>query len=263
MKLLVDCIICAHAGLIGCAPAAFPLSELEVLRQNSGMHLRLMMLVLALCALTPVMHAAETVATTNKFLPARFEKDIAALEASDKTNRPPRRPILFVGSSSIRLWKTLAEDFPKHKVLNRGFGGSHVSDSVAFAERIVTPYKPRMVLMYAGDNDIGAGKTPEQVLKDFQAFVAKVHAADKKTKIAYIAIKPSLKRWNLVGQVKEANRLIAEYCKSDKRLDYIDVFTPMLGADGKPKPELFVKDGLHMTPEGYAIWTAVVKKHLP
>lgn len=227
------------------------------------MHLRMLWLALVLLGGLPVLHAAETVATTNKYSPARFEKDIAAYEAMDKTNRPPSRPIVFLGSSSIRMWKTLAEDFPKHKVMNRGFGGSHVSDSVAFAERIVTPYKPRLVLMYAGDNDIGAGKTPEQVLSDFKAFVAKVHAANKKTKVSYIAIKPSLKRWNLVEQVKEANRLIAEYCKSDKRLDYIDVFTPMLGADGLPKPELFVKDGLHMTPEGYAIWTAVVKKHLP
>ncbi len=227
------------------------------------MHLKTLWLALVLLGGLPVLHAAETGATTNKYSPARFEKDIAAYEAMDKTNRPPRRPIVFVGSSSIRMWKTLAEDFPRHKVMNRGFGGSHVSDSIAFAERIVTPYKPRMVLMYAGDNDIWAGKTPEQVLNDFKTFVAKVHAADKKTKVAFIAIKPSLKRWNLVEPIKEANRLIAEYCQSDKRLDYIDIFTPMLGADGKPKPELYVKDGLHMTPAGYAIWTEVLKPYLP
>jgi len=226
------------------------------------MHFRAFLMAAALLAGLTSLHGAEP-ASTNKFDPARFEKEIAAFEATDKTTKPPRRPIVFVGSSSIRKWTTLAEDFPKHKVMNRGFGGSHISDSIAFADRIVTPYKPSMVFMYAGDNDIGAGKSPEQVLADFKTFVGKVHAADKKVQIRYIAIKPSLKRWNLVEPIKVANKLIAEYCASDKRLGYIDIFTPMLGADGKPVPELFVKDGLHMTPEGYAIWTGVIKPYLP
>lgn len=195
--------------------------------------------------------------------PARFEKDIKAFEAADKTNKPPRHPIVFVGSSSIRKWTTLAKDFPKRKVINRGFGGSHISDSIYFCDRIVTCYKPRMVVMYAGDNDIGAGKSPETVLADFKTFAGKVWAADKKTKIAFIAIKPSIKRWNLVEHIKAANKLIQAYCQTDKRLDYIDIFPPMIGADGKPRPELFVSDGLHMTPEGYKLWTSIVEKHLP
>jgi len=225
------------------------------------MRFRFFLTAIALLAGLTTLHAAET--APKNVDPARFEKDIAAFEAADKSNKPPRRPIVFVGSSSIRMWKTLAEDFPKHKVMNRGFGGSHISDSIAFADRIVIPYKPRMVVMYAGDNDIGGGKSPEQVLADFKTFVAKVQDADNKSKIAYIAIKPSLKRWNLVEPIKVANKLIAEYCATDKRLDYIDIFTPMLGADGKPKPELYIKDGLHMTPAGYAIWTEVIKPYLP
>ncbi|HEY1170685.1 MAG TPA: SGNH/GDSL hydrolase family protein [Verrucomicrobiae bacterium] len=228
------------------------------------MHLRLILAALALMAGMTTLRAAEaTTATTNKFNPARFEKEIVALENSDKTNKPPKNPIVFVGSSSIKKWTTLKQDFPKHKVMNRGFGGSVISDSVAFADRIVTPYKPKMVVMYAGDNDIGGGKTPEMVTADFKAFTEKVWAADKKTKIAYIAIKPSIKRWNLVEKVKEANSLIETYCKSDKRLDFIDIFPAMLGADGKPRPEYLVADGLHMTPEGYQVWTDIVKKHLP
>jgi len=225
------------------------------------MHLRLILVALALLVSLTTVRGADTV--TNKFDPARFEKEIVALENSDKTNKPPQNPIVFVGSSSIKKWTTLKQDFPKHKVMNRGFGGSVISDSVFFADRIVTPYKPVMVVFYAGDNDLGGGKTPEVVAADFKAFATKVWAADDKVKIAYIAIKPSIKRWAIVDKVKEANRLIEAYCKSDKRLDFIDIYPVMLGEDGKPKPELFVADGLHMTPAGYKLWTDIVEKHLP
>lgn len=224
------------------------------------MRLKFIIAALALLVALPVLRAAE--ATTNKFDPARFEKEIVAFENSDKTNKPPSRPIVFVGSSSIRKWTTLKEDFPKYKVMNRGFGGSVISDSIAFADRIVIPYKPKMIVMYAGDNDIGGGKSPETVANDFKLFAEKIWKADKKTKIAYIAIKPSIKRWNLVDKVKEANDLIAAYCKTDKRLDFIDIYPAMLGADGKPKPEYFVADGLHMTPAGYKVWTEIVEPHL-
>ncbi len=225
------------------------------------MHVRMTLVALALFLGLTTLRGAE--ATTNKFNPARFEKEIVALENSAKTNKPPKNAIIFVGSSSIKKWTTLKQDFPKHKVVNHGFGGSVISDSVFFADRIVTPYKPKMVVMYAGDNDLGGGKTPEVVAADFKAFTEKAWAANKKTRIAYIAIKPSIKRWNLVDKVKEANSLIEAYCKSDKRLDFIDVFPAMLGTDGKPRPELLVEDGLHMTPEGYKLWTSIVAKHLP
>lgn len=214
-------------------------------------------------ALLLLLGVSARAAETNKFDPARFEKEIVAFEQADKTNQPPKNPIVFVGSSSIRKWTTLKQDFPGLPVMNRGFGGSVISDSVAFAHRIVTPYKPVMVVFYAGDNDIGGGKTPEVVAADFKKFTEKVWAADDKVKIAYISIKPSIKRWNLVDKVKEANSLISAYCKSDKRLDFIDIYPATLGADGKPRPELFVADGLHMTPEGYKVWTEAVAKHLP
>jgi lysophospholipase L1-like esterase len=110
---------------------------------------------------------------------------------------------------------------------------------------------------------LGGGKTPATVAADFKTFAEKVWAADKKTKIAYIAVKPSIKRWAIVDKVKEANRLIEAYCQTDKRLDFIDIYPVMLGEDGKPKPELFVADGLHMTPAGYKLWTGIVEKHLP
>ncbi|MEW6306478.1 MAG: SGNH/GDSL hydrolase family protein [Verrucomicrobiota bacterium] len=193
---------------------------------------------------------------------AKWEKDIRAFEQMDRTNPPPKNAVLFVGSSSIRLWKTLAEDFPKHRVINRGFGGSQVADSVAFAERIILPHQPRMVVVYAGDNDLAAGKSPTQVLADFQALVGKIHGALPATKIRYIAVKPSLKRQHLLEEVRETNRLIAEYCRQDKRLGFVDIATPMIGKDGYPRAEYFVADGLHMTAAGYQVWTRLVAKTL-
>jgi len=188
----------------------------------------------------------------------RWEKEIAAFEAQDKTNPPPKGAILFIGSSSIRLWKTLAEDFPDLKVINRGFGGSEIADSVHFLDRMVIPYEPKRIVMYAGGNDINANKTPEQVARDFRAFVAKVHAKLPETKIAYISIAGNPARWAQVERVKRANELIREFTTTDKRLQFIDVFPHMLGEDGKPLPDIFVEDRLHMNEKGYAIWKRVV-----
>lgn len=191
-----------------------------------------------------------------------FAKEINAFTASDATNPPPRGGILFVGSSSIRLWKTLKQDLPDLPVLNRGFGGSQVIDSVNYADRIVFPYKPRHIVIYAGGNDINAKKTPEQVFADFRAFVAKVHAQLPRTRISYISIAPNPARWSQIVQVREANRLIEEFTRTDKRLGYIDTHQHMLGADGQPKPDIFVDDRLHMNPRGYEIWTRVVGDYL-
>lgn len=193
---------------------------------------------------------------------AKWEKEISAFEASDKTNPPPRGAILFVGSSSIRLWTNLATAFPKQKVINRGFGGSQIADSVAFADRIILPYKPKMVVFYAGDNDIANGNSPEQVLADFKRFVGTVHDARPGTTIAFISIKPSPSRWHLADKQKAANQLIKALCEKEKQLSYIDVFTPMLGANGEPRPELFVEDRLHLNTKGYELWRSVIEPHL-
>ncbi len=188
----------------------------------------------------------------------RWDKDIAAFEAQDKTNPPPKGAILFIGSSSIRLWKTLAQDLPEHKVINRGFGGSQIADSVHFVDRMVVPYQPKRIVMYAGGNDINGGKTPEQVASDFKAFVARVHAKLPEAKIAYISIAPNPARWAQVERVKAANDLIREFTATDKRLSFINVFPHMLGKDGMPLPDIFVDDRLHMNEKGYAIWKRVV-----
>ena len=194
---------------------------------------------------------------------AKWEKEIAAYEARDRENTPPKDAIVFVGSSSIRLWKTLAQDFPQHRVINRGFGGSELADSAHFAERLVLVYQPRMIVVYAGGNDINNGKSPEEVFDAFKAFVAKVRAAQPETPIAYISIAGNPSRWAQVEKVKAANALIADYCKEQPHLQFIDVFSKMLGPDGLPKPDIFVEDRLHMNSEGYKIWTGVVRAFLP
>jgi len=193
---------------------------------------------------------------------APFEKEIAAFEASDRTNPPPTGAVLFIGSSSIRLWTTLAKDLPDYPVINRGFGGSQIADSVLYTEKIVLPYKPAVVVMYAGGNDINGGKTPETVLTDFKKFVQGVHASLPETKISYISIAGNPARWAQVDKVREANRLIEEHARSDKRLSFINVFPRMLGDDGQPRPEIFVADKLHMNANGYKIWTGIVREHL-
>ncbi len=169
---------------------------------------------------------------------------------------------MFIGSSSIRLWKSLAEDFPAVSVINRGFGGSHIEDSVAFADRIIFRHKPRLIVMYAGDNDIESGKSPTVVLEDFKKFVSVVHHKLPRTRIAFIAIKPSPARWRLADKVREANRLIKDFTETDGRFDYIDVFTPMLGKDGQPRAELFVEDRLHMNEAGYVLWRSIVAPYV-
>jgi lysophospholipase L1-like esterase len=202
--------------------------------------------------------AAETADTAGK-----WEKEIAAFEQKDRESPPPKGCVVFVGSSSIRMWKTLKEDFPNHHVLNRGFGGSELKDSVHFADRIVLPYEPAMVVVYAGGNDIHNGKSPEQVFEAFKAFEEKVHAKLPQTEIAYISIAGNPARWAEVEKVKAANELIAAYVSSKPHLKFINVFPRMLGADSLPRPEIFLADNLHMNAEGYKLWTEVVRPFLP
>ena len=194
--------------------------------------------------------------------PAKWAKDIAEFEAMDRTNRPPKGAVLFVGSSTIRFWTNLAADFPDLKTIRRGFGGSYMPDVTYFAGRIVIPYQPSKIVIYAGDNDIGAGRSPEQVYEDFRELVKKVQTALPKTKIYYLAIKPSPSRWHLSPQSSEANRLIRRFCRMHRNTEFVDIWTPTLGADGQPDPSLFEKDNLHVNKQGYARWTSVIREAL-
>lgn len=204
-----------------------------------------------------LLFAIRAIAATNQ-----WEADIQRFEALDLTNPPPPAPIVFVGSSSIRLWRTITNDLAPYPVINRGFGGSEVSDSVQFAERAVLKYKPRLVVMYAGGNDIHRGKTPEKVFEDFKAFVQKVATTLPRTRVAYISIAPNPARWAEVDRVRAANELISGYAKEHPHAEFIDVFSHMLGSDGTPRPEIFVEDRLHMNGRGYALWTSIIKPRI-
>lgn len=222
-----------------------------------------------LAAIHPLLAATALCQTAANTQPAasKWEDAIQAFESADRTNPPPRDAILFIGSSSIRRWTSLAADFAEFKVFNRGFGGSQIADSIAFAPRIVIPYRPKMICLYAGDNDLAAGKSPERVFADFKEFVRTVHDALPETRIVFITIKPSPAREKLLEQARAANQLVRDYCDADERLVYADVFTPMLDAAGKPRAELFVKDMLHTNEAGYALWTSVLRpvldRHAP
>jgi len=187
--------------------------------------------------------------------PARWAADIDRLTAT-----PPAATggTVFVGSSSIRLWSTLAEDFPAAGAVNLGFGGSQLADSVFYLDRLVLPHRPRTVVVYAGENDLWAGEAPDKVLADFHAFRTRLLAALPETRLVYLAIKESPARARIRAQVLAANRLIAAACAADPRCTFVDVATPLLDTAGGTRPELFRDDGVHLLPAGYRIWTAVL-----
>ena len=188
--------------------------------------------------------------------------DMARFEAEDAANPPPAAPIVFTGSSSVRMWDSLASDFPGKPVLNRGFGGSQVRDAVHYADQIAVRYQPRMIVLYSGDNDINAGRSPQQVLSDFRAFVARIRQALPRTPIAYLAIKPSPSRIDQLPRQQQANALLRQEAARLEHVEFIDVATPMLGADGQPRAELFIEDRLHMSRAGYELWRGVVAPYL-
>lgn len=211
--------------------------------------LRSLALLLAVIGTTLSVHAD----------PARWETEIARLAAQDAD---VQADVVFVGSSSIRMWRTLANDFPDVRVLNRGFGGSHLEDSVFYFDRLVLPHTPRVVVLYAGENDISAGMTPERVLADFRAFRARLHEALPATRLIYLSCKPSPSRARHRDGMRKTNDLIAAECAADPLATFVDIFTPMLDAVGEPRAELFITDRLHMNAAGYALWTSLLTPHL-
>jgi lysophospholipase L1-like esterase len=209
--------------------------------------------------------ASETPAATvtHAASVARWERAFAAFDADDAAHPHAPGGVLFVGSSSIRLWSDLEGQFANLPVvINRGFGGSQLSDCVGNLSRLVLPYRPRAVLVYAGDNDLAAGVAPRDVLHRFSAFVAGVHAELPWTKIVYISIKPSPARVRLLQEIRTTNDLIRDYAAREDNVEYADVFTPMLDATGKPRRELFRTDALHLNARGYALWKGVIAPHV-
>lgn len=194
--------------------------------------------------------------------PERWAAEIDRLTADDPVQLPAPGAVVFVGSSSIRLWSTLAEDFSGLRTLNRGFGGSELADTVHYADRIILRYRPRAVVVYAGENDLWNGRTPEALREDFRALRTQVHAALPETRLLFLAIKYSPSRERIHGQVRTANRLIAAECTLDPRCRFVDVATPLFGPDGRSREVYFVEDRLHLSAAGYAVWVRVLAPHL-
>jgi lysophospholipase L1-like esterase len=184
----------------------------------------------------------------------KWEEDIRQFEQWDSKNTFPSDAVLFVGSSSIRLWPT-RKCFGEFAVLNRGFGGSQISDVNYFAGRIVLTYEPKVIVFYAGDNDVAAGKNARRVFDDYKKFVKLVHDELPATRIIYIGIKPSRSRWSLWPVMNDANMVIKDFSEKDDRLYYFDSATPLLSSDGDPNAEFFLKDQLHLNDQGYEVWT--------
>ena len=214
----------------------------------------------ALAALA-VAFVSATVQAADKSPFDKWEPRVQAIEKHDREHPPKEGGVFFVGSSTIQLWH-LDQAFGRSDVSNRGISGSQIVDATHFADRLILPFKPRLIVFYAGDNDINAGKSADQVLADYKEFVAKIHAALPETRVLYLPVKPSPSRWKQYPTQQKANKSIEELSKHDKRLEYVDLVTPMLGSNGEPRPELYQPDKLHMSPEGYRIWNDVVRKYL-
>jgi len=193
---------------------------------------------------------------------AKWEKEITSYEAADRQNPPPKGGVLFIGSSTIRLWKTLAADFPDHKVINRGFGGTEIVDSTHFADRLIFPHEPKQIFLRAGGNDIHAGRLPKDLAVDFVEFVRVVHARLPKTEIFFIALNPTPARWGESDKNRELNRLVRELALEMPRVGFVDAYDISLTPDGRARPELFVKDRLHFAPEGYRLLAERVRPFL-
>ena len=193
--------------------------------------------------------------------PAYFEEAILAFEQADREAPPAPGAVVFVGSSSIRAWSSLAEDMAGIPVLNRGFGGSQLVHVVHNADRIITPYAPTAVVVYAGDNDLVArtGKTAEVVRADFELLVERIRAKQPEARIYFLSIKPSKVRWDRWPEMNWANALVERFCADDPNLSYVDVAGVLLGPEGTPRDDVFLLDGLHMNETGYRAWSEIVR----
>lgn len=191
---------------------------------------------------------------------ARWEPTIQQFEQADRAAPVAPGVLLFVGSSSIVKWNTMAEDLAGHAVLNRGFGGSTFHDLIYYADRVIYPYQPKVVFVYEGDNDISAGDSPKTVLKSakqLRKLIAK--NLGKEVPVVFISPKPSVSRWALKAEYEAANALLRAFTEKRKHTYYIDVWSPALRADGEVRDDIFVEDDLHLNAAGYDIWEAAIK----
>lgn len=216
------------------------------------------------CTVALTLPAAEKAAKAAKSAkgPARWEETIRKFEAGDKASPPPTGAVLLIGGSNARRWTDVGTYFPAHRVINRGFGGAHLGDVLHFADRIVLPYAPKVILLNAGGNDLSSGKSPEEVRDAARAFIARVRATLPDTRIYSLALPPVLRAAGIPGGlalIRRTNSLLADVARTEKNVEFIDLFTAFLDEKGQPRPELFVQDGTHFSPKGYALVTDLLR----
>ena len=232
------------------------------MKSMRNLKLKLVQAALAVCGLTAALSgaAAQSQAAAND---GRWKESFDAFAAADEARMPTPGGVVFVGSSSIRLWGDLEKDFAgPTAVTKRGFGGSRMLDCAQHLHELVVRYKPRTVVVYAGDNDLAEGRLPQEVLASFKEFVEGVRRQLPDARIAYLSIKPSPLREALMPEVRKTNALIEAYSEANANLDFIDVHTHMLNVEGRPRPEFFLPDRLHLNARGYALWKSVIAEHL-
>jgi lysophospholipase L1-like esterase len=193
-----------------------------------------------------------------------FQDEIQIFKKQDSIGVTPKNAILFVGSSSFRMWTTVQQDFPVHKIVNRAFGGSSLPDLIRYADQIIFPYQPAQVVIYCGDNDLAASDTvsAQMVFERFEHLFKLIRTQLPETAIAFVSIKPSPSRQHLLPKVIAANEMIKTFLKNQAKAAYIDVFSAMVDQQGNPKPDLFIDDRLHMNQKGYAIWLQIIEPYL-
>lgn len=194
--------------------------------------------------------------------PDRWEETIKGFETADAANPPEEGANLFIGSSSITIWKDIADYFPEHKVLNRGFGGSQFSDLLKYDDRVIYPYKPSKIFIYEGDNDAAAGDSPEQILKEAKELRERIAKKLPGVPVVFISPKPSIRRWEMKEKYEAVNDRLRQYAENTPLTMFADVWSAMLDENGKVYDHIFIEDNLHMNAEGYKIWKSVLAPYL-
>jgi lysophospholipase L1-like esterase len=187
-----------------------------------------------------------------------YEEEVKGLERKRlQVSYEPK--MIFYGSSSIRLWKDLHQDFRPFKPINLGFGGSTLEACVAFFDRIIGPYNPESIVLYAGDNDLGDGKQPQDVLHYYRQLSAKIKKRYKDIPLIFISIKPSISRFHIINKIRQTNDMIREEIMfKEDNYHFINIYDAMTDENGRPRPELFEPDGLHLSAEGYSVWKQII-----
>lgn len=194
--------------------------------------------------------------------PTRFQSEIDVLKQLNTERRPDQKTVLFTGSSSIRMWKDIQDYFPGKVIIKTGFGGSHMSDLLFYLDTIVINFKPDQIFIYEGDNDIAAGKKPSAIIKDAKKIIRRLNKLLPEVPVVFISPKPSLARWNLKEDYLELNRRLEIYASKKNNVDFINIWPLMLNQAGEPVKELYIKDGLHMSKQGYDLWATEIMKHI-